>query len=298
MKRTVCCLCLFVFLLTLSSCQGSGQMDASAGSSDAVQTECTHPEEKLGGNPKYLYGTCCEDDIEIYLTCQRCGADVFRGTMESEIKCGVRDNDEEVIRESTCTEKGMVQGPCSICGTVKQWELPLEEHVYHWFYQENAPRCINCGLVQDVCAHEYEQTSDKANTDSAPGQRTYKCTLCEDSYSIYYDTYGDYDLQTVYDTICTLAQSYGWSVISNCDLNIGSEIAHVSDSLPYRSTDSKEATQRLIDAGTNLLTTLNEQFFDPNNDRSDYYLSVTVDCGGSASRGRSFEIDLYVRSED
>lgn len=296
-------LCLILVMLLCCGCKQSGIPAGSNPDTDTPShseiTVCTHPEEAVGGLPKYVYGQYCDDPVEIYLTCEICGEKVFRGTMDNDIKCAVGSGRETIVKEPTCTEVGLAQGNCMKCGKLKEWELPMIEHHYLWFYGDAVPSCKGCGQTLAVCAHEYEQVNDVPYTDKQAGQRSYKCKLCDDKYSVYYDKHGEYDVQAVIDAVCTEAQKYGWTVIWDYNLTYGNELEKQFRSFQFRDADSKSATKLLTNAGNEILDGLNQNFFDPHNDRSNYYLTVSVDISRSASLGTTYlNIYLYVRSAD
>lgn len=299
-------LCL-ILVFCFAGCQQSGNSgaDGSASSepSGSVDSVCVHPEAEVGGYPKYVYGYdyggYCHDPVRVYLTCQACGEEVISGTYKSDIECYVGSGNETIIREASCAEAGKAEGNCAKCGKLKQWEIPALEHEYLWYYGDDTPSCKGCGITLAVCAHEYEQTNDVAYTDKQAGMRSYKCKLCGDAYSVYYDQYGDYDVQTVLDTVCQEAQKFGWTVILDYNLSVGDELDHQNSSYTYRDAKSTEAAKLLTDAGLELLDVLNQNFYAPDNDRSDYYLIVTVDISRKANLGTTYlNIDLYVRSAD
>ncbi len=296
-------ICLIFVILLCCDCKQSGiPAGSNAGTDTPANSEttvCTHPEEAVGGLPKYVYGQYCDDPVQIYLTCQVCGEEVFRGTMKNDIQCSVGYGNETVVKEPTCTEVGKAEGNCMKCGKLKQWDLPMIEHEYLWFYGDDTPSCKGCGQTLAVCAHEYEQVNDVPYTDKQAGQRSYKCKLCGDKYSVYYDKHGEYDVQAVIDAVCMEAQKYGWTVILDYNLTYGDELEKQFRSFQYREADSKSATKLLTGAGIEILDGFNQQFFDPNNDRSNYYLTVSVDISRSVSLGTTYlNIYLYVRSAD
>ena len=290
-----CLILLFIFC----GCQEAYDPTVSQTAGDSAVLDCSHPESELGGLPKYVYGKYCDDPVEIYLTCNLCGEEVFRGTMENDFQCTVGYGNETVVKEPTCTEVGKAEGNCSICGRLKQWELPMIEHEYLWFYGDDAPCCKSCGLVAEVCSHEFEQTNDVSFSKSQAGFRGYQCKHCEEDYSVYYDEHGDYDVQSVVDAISMEAQKYGWTVILDYNLLVGDELNKVYKSFQYRDMDSTQATTVLTNAGMELLDVLNQDYYSPDNDRSDYYLTVVTDITRSASFGTTFfNINLYVRLAD
>ncbi len=75
--------------------------------------------------------------------------------------CDHEWGEEEVLSVATCTEEGLAQKVCSICGEIDQYTLPLDpdNHDYslsysvdetsHWY------ECTRCGAQKDKEAHTY-----------------------------------------------------------------------------------------------------------------------------------------------
>ena len=291
-------LCLILVMLL---CCGCSEFGSVSGSDQGRQTEtsaCTHPKASLG-EPEYVYGQYCDDPVEIYQICNACGEKILSGTTDNVIECYVASGREIVVKQPTCTEAGRAQGNCAKCGRLKEWEIPVTEHEYLWFYGDDTPSCRGCGLKAAVCTHAYEKTNDVSYTDMQAGVRSYTCKLCKDSYSVFYDQYGDYDVQTVFDTVCREAQKYGWTVILDYNLTSGTELDKENKSFTYREASSQNGTKLLTDAGLELLDVLNQNFSSSDHDRSDYYLTVTVDISRRADLGTSyFNVYLYVRGAE
>lgn len=255
---------------------------------------CQHPEEALGGLPQYVSGKYCDDPVEIYLTCNICGELVLRGTMPGEFECReLGDTSGTVIREPSCTEAGLWQGNCFRCGKLLEREIATTEHKYYWFYQEDAPRCAVCSMPQKACEHEYEMNQLYGYTEDAPGKRYYQCKNCDYGYPVYFDEYGDYDFCTAFNAVCDEALKYGWTVIYDYNLLYGNELSKNFKAFNHSDVDSTEVTKVLTDAGMELLNLLNENYYSPDNDRSDYYLTVVP-----KSNGTYINIYLYVRWEE
>lgn len=287
MKKTTL-VCLFLIMAILCGCQ-SGTRTETQG--------CTHPETELIGNVKYVYGPSCDDMVEVYLTCNLCGTDVYRGKRENDIKCGVSSGKEIIIKEPTCTEVGRAQGNCDRCGKLKEWDIPVIDHHYLWFYGDDTPSCAGCGLTTQPCDHAYEMTNDNSYTASAPGSRYYQCKNCQDAYTIYYDAYGDYDLRAVVDAVCRAAQESGWTVIEQYNLNTD-YISQQVEIVECKEINAETAAQILTDAGMELLDYYNDYYPEQTNNRADYYLMIDIDLFRDAGGKLKFAVCFQIRYAD
>ena len=106
--------------------------------------------------------------------------------------------DGNIIKESTCTERGKREQTCSVCGAKRERELSLKNHVYDfdndknwkvdWSYDEvnEMYRCVSYLYCSNGCGHykKYDEAHNKIEKTTKPdGTIVYTCTVTDDSGS-------------------------------------------------------------------------------------------------------------------
>lgn len=106
--------------------------------------------------------------------------------------------DGNIIKESTCTERGKREQTCSVCGAKRERELSLKNHVYDfdndknwkvdWSYDEinEVYRCVSYLYCSNGCGNykKYDEAHNKIEkTIKSDGTIVYTCTVTDDSGS-------------------------------------------------------------------------------------------------------------------
>ena len=263
-------------------------------------TQCKHEDliATFIRKETYLdYGGSCEDPTHVYNQCRDCGEFVFVRDEPSELKCVYTGVVHTVIKEVTCTEDGIYTFICQNCEKVRERTKPSKGHQYYWFWGEDTPRCSGCSLLQeDFSNHEYELTFSTEPQGYFPGKRYYQCKICEKEKVECFDKYGDYDLQTAKNAILRKLQDMGFQVLEYYDLLPNTIVYEKHKMLVCNDTNSKQATQQLIDMSDDLIKKLvsSYDFGQEGVNPADYYAWVDVSYV-SNSIASGFVITIYAR---
>lgn len=166
--------------------------------------------------------TCVEaGSYDSVVYCSVCGEEISRETVSVDAKG--HDYTETGRTESTCTEEGVINYECTVCGDTKQETIDAAGHVPETDAAVK-PTCTETGLTEgshcSVCgAVIVEQRlipalgHDHVGVDTAPtcteqGYTTYTCSRCGDSYvSNYVDALGHTYGKGVITTPATCTES-------------------------------------------------------------------------------------------
>ena len=143
--------------------------------------------------------------------------------------------DWETIKESTCSEEGLKQRSCNICGDIQIQDIDKVTHEY--IYEINEPSCNDEGYTISTCTncsytntvyyfplgHRYEATVTEA-TCTEQGYTTHTC-VCGDTYvDSYVEPHHNIVVNPKVDSTCTATGLTEGSYCSRCDYNIPQEI--------------------------------------------------------------------------
>lgn len=196
------------------------------------------------------------------------------------------------LREPTCTSPGVGQRSCVLCSFTEEFEIPVAEHTYLWHYQMEQPACTECGHAAEICAHQYELTNTAESSARFPGWRTYTCTLCQETDTVYFDQFGDYELGAIRDTVNAMAKDMGFTVIY--PYGASSELAdhNAYQTADYVSFKYGEANEKLEQAAKTSLEQLQQLLTDEGLNPGDHYL--WIEFSYSTFAGASFfRVDIY-----
>ncbi len=111
-------------------------------------------------------------------------------------KDGEHDYQKSVITKPTCTEKGLAEYVCSICGDTYQEEIKTEDHNYVSTVKTkptctkegiNTLKCSKCGDTKEETVkangHDYMSEETKKPNCITKGVVTYTCKVCKDTYT-------------------------------------------------------------------------------------------------------------------
>ena len=265
--------------------------------SEEPDEKCPHGSYEKGSE-RYVKGKTCNDPLTKYAICNDCGEEVRVGKVESRWKCTSDSAKKpEVVKKATCTEDGISQWTCIECGAVRQFVVEKIEHLYLHFFEEDTPRCVDCGLhLQEVAAdheHEYEETGSHEYRHEIfnhyVGVRYFGCKHCEDGYSECFDEYGVFEAEAALRKLQKEAQEMGFVVVLDEDkfpFYIDSQ--HLFRSISHNETSSMEFVADMVDIGKDALNEA-ASYYSPT---SDCYMFIKVNCvySGSATR---FSVDVY-----
>ena len=104
---------------------------------------------------------------------------------------------DEIIKDPTCAETGIMESKCSKCGATNKTEIPATgEHSYKSEVTKEAT-CVEEGVTTYTCEvcgdtyeeaiplteHDYDSVVAENATCTQPGTRAYICKICDDSYT-------------------------------------------------------------------------------------------------------------------
>ncbi len=128
--------------------------------------------------------TFAYDDNTHYNVCTKCKEPV--NVANHTIK-------EEITKEASCTETGLKNISCEVCGYTKNdIEIPLKPHTYGEWTVTTAPTCTEKGIETRACECGNTETRDvealghtwdagvvtKEPTKTEEGEKTFTCTAC------------------------------------------------------------------------------------------------------------------------
>ena len=196
MSQLVCTVCGDIFetiiIEPLGHVFGEDGICANCGESDGTVEECKHENYVF---VEYVPATCTEDGYERFI-CTDCDymwdkitepAHGHRFTDGKCIYCGESDGsgdgcahvnfEKMVINEPTCTNEGLTQFFCTVCGDI--FDITITPPFGHYF--ENG-KCVNCGESDGSvteCQHEkVEKIVMMAPTCNMVGACEYRCYDC------------------------------------------------------------------------------------------------------------------------
>lgn len=175
----------------------------------------------------YALDTNASTDTTLVYKCSRCNDEY---TIENTGGCtdGHTESNWQIVKEATCTEKGLRKIVCTKCGIIiKSEEIAMVDHTVE-ILAGKAATCTENGLTEgkkcSVCGeiliaqteittsgHNYELQSTKAPTEAEEGYLEYKCSICGDIYQEILEKVTDYD--ETKETIITLADK--GSIVTN-----------------------------------------------------------------------------------
>ena len=287
MKKYVILLCFVMFALLLYGCSRLTPLESSV-------TETTGPcnHERFTGLPRYEYGEYCDQPTSVYMTCALCGEEVFNGKMLSTLECHYSHDAIKVVREATCTECGISQAKCWRCEKVFEWELPVKDHTFLWFYQEDLPRCACCGLVQEICSHDYELRHSVEPQYARLGVRYYSCKLCGEEKDEFYDQEGDLDLNAPLKAVCDMAKEFGFQVLSSGEYEID-YYKKVTNHAHYYAS-SVELSNMLTQMGCKCMESFMDKSVIGNKDPSSFYLWANISYSVGQTDAKAYTIEIYL----
>ena len=126
--------------------------------------------------------TCETAGVTAGTHCSRCGALL---TAQEDVEA-LGHSYTAVVVEPTCTKVGYTEYTCSHCGDV--YRDLYTDKVAHVVGTpatcQNPAVCANCGRsFGDTIDHNYECISNTDSTCTVPGVRTFKCSMCGDTYT-------------------------------------------------------------------------------------------------------------------
>lgn len=131
---------------------------------------------------KAVPATCTEAGLTEGYHCARC--DAYAKAQEEIPALG--HNYIETVVEPTCTKQGYTEYKCANCGdTYRDNYTDKVAHVVGTPATcTSAAVCANCGRTFGAeIAHDYVCVSNTDSTCTVAGVRTYKCTMCGDTYT-------------------------------------------------------------------------------------------------------------------
>ncbi len=131
---------------------------------------------------KAVAATCTAAGLTEGKHCSRCNAVL---TAQEEVPATGHSYSSTVV-EPTCTKVGYTEYVCANCGdTYKENYTDKVAHVVGTPATCTSPAvCANCGRpFGTTIDHIYECISNTDSTCTVPGVRTYKCTMCGDTYT-------------------------------------------------------------------------------------------------------------------
>lgn len=141
--------------------------------------------------------------------------------------------EEQVIKEASCIEYGTEELICE-CGYSFTQEIPMEPHIAgDWVVVEaatydkdgmKAQFCIGCNSVlatepiaKVVCEHDYKIVESVSATCTKKGNTTYKCNVCNASYSVEQGSKGhNFDETRTVEATCTQKGAV-YKICKNCN---------------------------------------------------------------------------------
>ena len=111
---------------------------------------------------------------DLVVKCSACGYEISRETKTTE-KIAHSLSDWNIVKDSTCKEKGTKTRECTVCDYKETVDIPTKSHNY-----DDNDICVDCGFVNDGHQHTYESVVTPP-TCTAEGYTTHTCA-CGESY--------------------------------------------------------------------------------------------------------------------
>ena len=111
---------------------------------------------------------------DLVVKCSACGYEISRETKTTE-KIAHSLSDWNIVKDSTCKEKGTKTRECTVCDYEETVDIPTKNHNY-----DDNDICVDCGSVNDGHQHTYESVVTPP-TCTEEGYTTHTCA-CGESY--------------------------------------------------------------------------------------------------------------------
>ncbi len=178
----------------------AGNAEITATTSNNISAKCTVKVNSAQCSHEYGEWVTdveptCENPGSKHRVCTKC-----KEEEKDTISAAGHSYSEELqtVKEPTCTEDGEQARVCTVCGALTD-NAPIEA-TGHTFGDWTSEKTVNCneeGTEYRECskcgeretrtiettAHNYELKEQIEPTLDGPGQRTYTCTICSDTYS-------------------------------------------------------------------------------------------------------------------
>ena len=105
--------------------------------------------------------------------------------------------DAVVTKEATCTAKGKKTYTCTVCQDVKTEAVAKKDHVWSDADCDTAATCTVCGKKGKVKEHNYVLKDIFPGFPTHLGTKTYRCTRCGTTKSVYFGRNGPYDMSAL-----------------------------------------------------------------------------------------------------